>query len=321
MQFRTKRLDVQVGRMMMDYGDAVVIGNLGWNQVGRAFDGIRTHYKMNQGYLDVFATQVAQSWGTAGGGFFAGDEVFWGAYLGIGHYLHETLDLDAYFLGRSQFKAEGLSDVQTGTEYETEGAHLLTAGLRLKQALGMFFYRLEGGVQFGSISKAPAPGFTGDRVDATKQFGYQVNGEIGLSLSSRTTLALGGALASGDDPDTQRSEGYVDLYPTGHKWLGLMDVIGDRTNVASGNVMLRQELFGNLSGQVDGHIFARLQDGGLGSAGGAGLAGSEVDLQLVQGLGKYAHVRGLYGLFIPASGQYASDDLTHYLEIEAGVNF
>ncbi len=321
LQFRTRRLDVQLGRMMMNYGDATLIGSLGWNQVGRAFDGLRTHYKMKEGYLDLFVTQVAQSWGTSGGGFLSGDDLFWGAYLGIGHYLSDSLDFDAYFLGLSDFKEEGLKDAQTGATYDTEGAHLFTAGLRLNQQLETFFYRVEGGVQFGRQTEVPDPGFSGTQVEANQVFAYQVDVEAGLSLSTRTRLSLNGALASGNDPDTKKNEGWNHLYPTGHKWLGLMDVIGARTNLATGNLKIRQELFGDLSGQIDGHIFARLQDGGLGSEGGSGLAGSEVDVQLVERLGKYAQVRGLYGLFIPASGQYASDDMTHYVEIEAGVRF
>jgi hypothetical protein len=87
--------------------------------------------------------------------------------------------------------------------------------------------------------------------------------------------------------------------------------------VGSGNLKVSQELTKSLKAQADAHVFARLEDG----SNEAGFAGTEVDLQLMQGLGKYAQVRGLYGLFIPASGHYPSDDLAHYLEIQAGVTF
>lgn len=316
-KFRSHRLDVQVGRIMMDYGDALVIGNVDWNQAGRAFDGVRARYKMDKGYLDVFGTQVTAGTTNAGAKLFAGDDLFWGAYAGVGHYLSPTLDLDAYFLGFSNFAQEGLVDETTGAEYRLDGAHLFTAGLRAKQKLRFFDYRLEGGLQFGQSVAAPPPGFSGDEVSAVAHLAFQVDGEIGFALSSRTRLSLGGALASGNDPSTEKNEGWNELYPTGHKFLGLTDIIGARTNVGSGNLKVSQELTKSLKAQADAHVFARLEDG----SNEAGFAGTEVDLQLMQGLGKYAQVRGLYGLFIPASGHYPSDDLAHYLEIQAGVTF
>jgi len=321
LQFRSQRVDVQLGRLMMDYGDALVIGNLDWHQAGRAFDGGRARYKMSKGYLDVFFTQVAQSSSGAGGKFFAGDDVFWGAYLGIGKYLNEALDLDAYFLGFSNFGQEGVTDADTADTYDAESAHMFTAGLRLKQKLGFFDYRLEAGFQFGRTAALPPPGFSGSYVAAKGQQAYQADGELGVTLGRRTRLAVGGLIASGDDPSSERGEGYQDLYPTGHKFLGLMDVIGARTNIASGNLKWSQGFTTALKAQIDAHVFARLEEGGLGSVGGAGFAGTEVDAQLMQALGKYAQVRGLYGLFIPAAGQYASEDLAHYAEVEARVQF
>lgn len=316
-KFRSARLDVQLGRIMMDYGDAVVIGNLDWNQAGRAFDGVRARYKMDKGYLDVFGTQVAAGTTNAGAKLFAGDDMFWGAYAGVGHYLSQSLDLDAYFLGFSNFAQEGLVDATTGSTYKLDAAHLFTAGLRVKQKVSFFDYRLEGGLQFGRSVTAPPAGFSGDEVSSVAHLAYQVDGEVGFALSSRSRLSLGGALASGDNSGTTKNEGWNELYPTAHKFLGLMDVIGARTNVGSGNLKISQGLTESLKAQIDAHVFARLKDG----TNDAGFAGTEVDLQLVQGLGKYALVRGLYGLFIPASGHYPSDDLAHYLEIQAGVAF
>ncbi len=319
--FRSQRLEVELGRFKMNYGDSLIIGDLDWHQAGRAFDGLRAHYKMKRGYLDLFFTQVAAGGPDAGPKLFAGDDVFWGAYLGIGEYLGAQLDLDAYFLGLSNFAQQGLVDAETGASYAMDSAHLFTAGLRAKQKMGFFDYRLEGDVQFGRSIQAPPPGFSGDHVDATQALAYQADVEFGFMISNSTRLAIGAVLASGDDPATDENEGFNELYPTGHKFLGLMDVIGSRTNVGSTNLKVTQNLGTSLKAQLDAHVFTRLEDGGLGSVSGAGLAGTEIDTQLGYMLGKYASVRGLYGLFIPASGHYASDDLAHYVEVEAGVRF
>jgi len=319
--FRSQRLEVELGRFKMNYGDSLIIGDLDWHQAGRAFDGLRAHYKMKRGYLDLFATQVAAGGPDAGPKLFAGDDLFWGAYLGVGEYLGKGLDLDAYFLGLSNFAQEGLVDAETGVDYSLASAHLFTAGLRAKQKMGFFDYRLEGDVQFGRTIQAPPPGFTGDHVDSVQTFAYQADVEFGFMISSTTRLGVGAVLASGDAPASDKNEGFNELYPTGHKFLGLMDVIGARTNVGSANLKVTQNLGAALKAQVDAHVFTRLEDGGLGSVAGAGLAGTEIDTQLGYALGKYANVRGLYGLFIPATGHYASDDLAHYVEVEAGVRF
>ena len=319
--FRSRRLEVELGRFKMNYGDSLIIGDLDWHQAGRAFDGLRAHYKMKRGYLDLFFTQVAAGGPDAGPKLFAGDDMFWGAYLGIGEYLGAQMDLDAYFLGLSNFAQDGLVDAETGAGYAMDGAHLFTTGLRAKQKIGFFDYRLEGDVQFGRSIQTPAPGFSGDYVNAAQTLAYQADVEFGFMISSTTRLGIGAVLASGDDPESDTNEGFSELYPTAHKFLGLMDIVGERTNVGSTNLKVTQQLGSRLKVQLDAHVFTRLEDGGLGSVAGAGLAGTEIDAQLGYSLGKYANVRGLYGLFIPATGQYASDDLAHYVEVEAGVRF
>ncbi len=69
------------GRFAMNYGEALVIGNLDWHQSARAFDGVHAKYKMNKGYVDAFATQTGSGFGTVTDPF-AGDTYFWGLYSG-----------------------------------------------------------------------------------------------------------------------------------------------------------------------------------------------------------------------------------------------
>ncbi len=322
-KIRTDRLDTQLGRMRMNYGDALVIGDLDWNEKGRAFDALRFHYKMERGYLDLFGAQIHEAHPQGADRFLGGDGYFWGAYAGFGEYLAPGLEFDAYFLGLSQVgQDDGVVD---GTNFTLESSNLFTLGARIKQKISSFDYRLEAGVQVGqsgglpqSAANVPASG----DIESRAAFAYQADGEVGLTFGSRTHLSLGGVIASGDNPDTgDTNEGWNQLFPTGHKFLGLMDVIGARTNVLSGNVKVSQSLTDSLSAKVDGHVFARVEAGGAGNVAGPGFAGTEVDAQLMQNIGKYVQIRGLYGLFIPASGHYASDDLAHYCEVQAGFDY
>lgn len=319
-KIRTERLDTQVGRMMMNYGDALVIGDLDWNEKGQAFDAVRFHYKMERGYLDVFGAQLREGHPQGADQFLGGDGYFWGAYAGVGKYLAPSLDLDFYFLGLSQVGQD--DGVIGGTAFELEGSNLFTLGARIKQKVSAFDYRLEAGLQFGqssalplSAANVPASG----SIDAQTALAYQADGEVGVTFDSGTHISLGGVIASGDNPWTaDKNEGWNQLFPTGHKFLGLMDIIGKRTNVLSGNLKISQNLTDSLTAKVDGHLFARVEAGGAGNVGGPGFSGTEVDAQLMQNIGKYVQIRGLYGLFIPASGHFASDDLAHYGEIQAG---
>lgn len=313
----------EAGRFMMNYGDSLVIGNLDWHQAGRAFDGMRSRVRLGEAYVDGFLTLTSPDGLTTAEGhplvnepFLAGDSYFWGVYAGLGPLLAAGLDLDAYLLGVSNVATSGLPSPLDPTVTVTRGgATEMTFGARVKQKIDAIDYRLEAGLQFGTRPVTSAVG------DAQTIFAYQADGEFGYSFTPRFRLALNGIIASGDDPTTADGEGWHELYPTGHKFLGLMDVIGPRTNVGSGVLKASAGITESLKFLLDAHIFARLEDGGLGQVGTDKFAGYELNTQLVQKLGAPAHVRGLYGVFIPNAGHYASNDPAHYVEIEAGLIF
>ena len=137
-----------------------------------------------------------------------------------------------------------------------------------------------------------------------------------------------GLIASGDDPTTtDKNEGWNELYPTAHKFLGLADVFHQggqkRTNVASGVLHLTLKPTAEVSIQLDGHLFTRLK--GMTAAGkDGGFAGAEVDTGIGYALGKGLSLKALYALFVPGKDFYpqgptamtADEKLAHYLELE-----
>lgn len=312
-------LEAKIGRFAMNYGDALVIGNLDWHQAGRAFDGLHLRLKSGAINLDGFITQQSEGHPALSEPFLVGDSYFWGFYAQLGKAISEGLDLDAYLLGKSLAATDittpdpndpTLPDVVT----HKDGATHVTIGLRAKQKVGILDYRVEAGLQMGKT--------VGPATETIGKFAYQADGELGVSFAEGLRLSIGGAMASGNDPDSaDKNEAWDELYPTTHKWFGLMDVIGLRTNIASANLAFAAPITPSTSAQLAGHVFARLEDGGLGQTGTDKLAGYEIDAGLMQKIGKFAYARGLYGIFLPNSDHYATGDAAHFGEVQAGLKF
>ena len=307
-------MEGKVGRFAMNYGDALMIGNLDWHQSGRAFDGVHLRFKPGAVNIDAFVTQQSEGW-PAPEPFMAGDNYFWGLYGQFGKAIAEGLDLDAYLLGRSAAATDiQVDDGMGGTmAVHKDAATFLTVGARVKQSLGMFDYRAEAGLQFGRQ--------VGTATDNVGKFAYQADLEAGLTFAPGTRLSLNGAIASGNDPTSDTNGAWDELFPTTHKWFGLMDVIGFRTNILSANVKFNTKFTESLGFAVHGHVFSRLEQPALGYVGDQNLAGFEVDAMLKQSIGKFAYVQGLFGLFIPNSNHYATGTTAQYGEAQAGLKF
>jgi hypothetical protein len=231
----------------------------------------------------------------------------------------DEIETDAYVIAKSTVAQDATTDPVSGGLVDAEGGTLFTVGARVAHQVEWLDYRLEGGVQFGETANSyradPAT------VESPATFAYQGSAEFGFSFGQRTRIALGGDFASGDDLATRGQEGWDPLFATSWQWLGNMDVIGLRTNVATGYLKLTRGLTESLTLNLDGHVFARPEFGGLGQVGSEKMAGVEIDTRVRQNLGKYAWVQGTYGLFIPQSGHYASDDLASYGELEVRLEF
>lgn len=331
------RLDA--GRFELNYGEALVLGNLDWNELGRSFDGLRARLAKDPAgsYLDLFATVIDEGRDPALAtsaprtlGIGDGDVYFLGAYAGLGPALTKGLELDVYAFLQNYHEQRGLKLVPadaTSASYRREGANQVTLGARVKQRLGALDYRAEGGLQFGSrqgavpVAMPAAPPVTVQRsVDARA---FQIDAELGMNMiEDKLRVGVEGIYASGDDPDTQRNEGWDELYPTAHKFLGLADVLHQRgvkrTNVTSGVLHLTVKPTAKLAVQADGHYFARPQK----VNGVTGRAGAEVDVGAAYTLAKGLKVRALYALFLPDKDFYPMPsavgpiDPIHYAEVE-----
>jgi hypothetical protein len=313
-RWQGQRVTLDTGRFEMNYGDGLVIGNSDWHEAGRAFQGARLHYVSPKKYwVDLFATLLREG-RPATAAIFDGDVLFYGAYAGLGGLFSEKLDWDFYALLQSanqqQVDTSGLAN--PAPTFETlEGATELTLGTRVKHAIGRFDYRIEGGIQLGDAQTVVG-------APAVARFAYQADAEFGLAPAQGFRLALGGLVASGDGDDSDdTSNAWNELYPTGHKFLGLSDVFVGRSNVLSGNASASYKASERLILKLDAHLLSRMEA----EAAGEAFPGTEIDAQIISPLGRGAVLRGLYGAFLPNADQWPTEDSIHYVELQFGYDF
>lgn len=317
-----------LGRFELNYGDSLVVGNLDWHETARSFDGLRARLasSTDSAWIDVFATLVDEGRPDVTRAL-DGDVYFMGLYAGLGPAIARGLDLDAYTLVRAWPQSQGLKldpTSPTSTTYRRDTAGEATLGARATQKVGMIDYRFEGGVQVGSRPDgAPKPGATPApaRQAVRDVLAYHADFELGLHLvPDRLRISAEALYASGDDPSTQGdNEGWDELYPTAHKFLGLSDAFAlngiKRTNVASGVFHVSSTLTPGLTFQADSHLFSRIEK----TAVDKGFAAVEVDVSMSYLLTKGLKLRGLYALFLPSDDAYpnaGSTDAAQYGEVE-----
>ncbi len=288
--------NVQVGRFEMAYGDHLVIGNVGWHETGRSFDGIRMRGKLaaKKTWVDVFSTQVHEGINDSGSPkFAAGDIYFTGVYAALGGFLAEDLDLDTYALGRIWAGSFGSQGDSTDVEF--------TLGTRVKKKVSSIALRAEAGMQAGT------------RPNGVSVLAFQGDGDAFVDLGGTAKLGLGVLYASGNDTGSTRDTSWNQLFPTAHKFLGLADIIDSRSNVMAAAVKFRGKAGDSVKLAADAHLFLRPET----AAGVDSYTGVEGDFWAVYLLGKGLGLRGQYSIFLPnQSGPFATDTPIHYVEAQ-----
>ena len=295
-----QKLTVELGRFEMAYGEHVVIGTLGWHPNARAFDGVRVLYAPGSIKLDAFFTVLNESNSSE---LAENDRYFYGVYAALGGLLGDAYNLDVYALALQSNDSVDAMGQRTDWSLRT---HI---GSRFKATLGMIGLRFEGGAQIGRMGLvSPA--------EANLILAGHILGEVGLNVADGLfRVALEGAFASGDNPDTtDTNEAYRQLFPTAHAFLGWSDVMGGRSNVVSGVLHLVLKPMQKLALSVDTHLFARPHP----IPGADGYSGTEVDAQVLWKPLPGLRARAMYAVFVPNEGAFGSNDPVHYLELEVG---
>jgi hypothetical protein len=272
-------LQILAGRMVLSYGDELVLGGLEWNNTGRAFEALRLKFKTGLGSTDVIASKLQDNNITGNGN---GDYDMYALYNSF-DFGDAFKNVDLYFLY--------LTNGNAPTNTYQNAWHL---GARLKSTIDLFDYRVEGGFQNTTVTG----GTSSYAVDG--EFGYMLHGD------SKTRLSAGGFLAS---------EFYGHLFPTWHKWLGIADVVG-RQNVWGFLVRLASKPFGKWTFNLDFHKFYRsatttsafkANGTALGTAGGSASNDLGMEFDLVAGLDINETFNWQFGAGYMIPGAYLTD--------------
>lgn len=85
-------LELRVGRMELSYGDQRLVSPLDWNNIGRAWDGVRLRYKPERATLDAFFANVKQTADTKR------NQHFWGLYAATKPMPNHEADLYVWLM-------------------------------------------------------------------------------------------------------------------------------------------------------------------------------------------------------------------------------
>ncbi|GMQ81874.1 MAG: hypothetical protein BMS9Abin05_1311 [Rhodothermia bacterium] len=203
--FFDSELTVRLGRQEINVGNQRLVGAVGWDNIGRSFDGLRMFYDLEGGSLQFFAARLVGSSGVAEGKNLYGAE---GTFpLSDGHKLSVLALLD-----------NDTAEIETGP---SEGEHRLsryTVGATANGASRNFDYELEAFFQGGNQERG-----ANERASIR---GSLLSAKAGLLVSEEKNIRIGGlvTLVSGDkDAADNERRAFNTLFATNHRFYGFMD--------------------------------------------------------------------------------------------------
>ena len=191
--FIAKGLSFQAGRFEAPYGRHRLMGNVGWSNVGRTFDGLRLGRTGKSYKADIFWLKVVER------PPYNKDQRILGAYT---MFMENKLHLFVIYDWDQLKTAPPDFDLARYT-FGTYFKHSLENGI------SMVF---DAAMQSGSMG-------------ATDLSAWMVAGDFSYNLDTRIEkVGFGFDITSGDDPDTiDKYEAFDNLYYTGHRFRGFMD--------------------------------------------------------------------------------------------------
>lgn len=202
---------LRIGRQELLYGAQRTVSPLDWANTRRTFEGIRYLYKRGDWAADLFYTNLVVvnpvQFDKANY-----DQSFYGLYSTYSGLKNGTAEF--YYLG-----------------YDNQTAlfSLHTLGSRLIGAKNDWLWEFEGAYQFGD---AAGVGVNQDAGFATAGFGRAFK-----DRTWKPTLWAYFDYASGNAAGSNSFNGYNQLFPLAHKYLGFIDAL-QRTNIESPNLLL-----------------------------------------------------------------------------------
>ena len=207
--FLADEIDLKAGRMELNYGNQRLIGSVGWNNVGRSFDGGVLGLKFDRISIDILALNIREVHNYAPVATPGAVQ----AVRDTGHNLFgiysmtkpvDTFNGDFYLLYEQDRARVGEGNDRRLSRF--------TLGTWLRGTADSFSWQTESALQFGKTA-------------GTDILAVMVTGELAFRPDNETIsqLALGLDYLSGTDPDETDYKTFDPVYHTGHKFYGFMD--------------------------------------------------------------------------------------------------
>ncbi len=203
-----RNLSLKLGRMTLAYGNERIIGGLGWQNVGRAFDGLLLKHACEKMNVDLFAMNVKDnnsapaSVNTAGTAYAYDNGIsLYGIYSTVKFI--DGFPFDVYAIHERSQNYVGKDTIDYG---------FTTIGGLVKGKMEAIVYDVEAAYQLGSNKGMDVSAYT-----AAVMLGYSMQGSM-LSMISANADIISGTSPTGKEFNT-----FTANYATGHKFFGFMD--------------------------------------------------------------------------------------------------
>lgn len=199
---------VQAGRFEMSYGTERFFGAVGWNYIGRSFDGVRFTMNEQKYKLHLFGLTISQSGGIV-------------TAATPGSYKYPE-DPD---MGTSVYGAWYRNENDEANTFDVLGYYELNRNQTNKKDndLNRFLFALSHWGKYGALSTVTEAAYQTGKVGAKTQGAYLLSVSANYAADVYS-FGLGADILSGNKPtDTDKSNCFDTRYGTGHKFFGYMD--------------------------------------------------------------------------------------------------
>lgn len=306
---------LKVGRQILSYGEERLVGAGEWTNLARTFDAVKLHYEHPKFWVEAFASSVVtfDQHAFNQSDFLNGtetnrDQIFSGIYFSTKALDYQVTDIYAFHLHE-----EGL----------VEDTNFVTFGGRIKAdptKLNGWDYELEGGYQTGEVLGR----------DLSAYFIHAGIGHVFKDAYAKPRIFVEYNRGSGDE-DTLDDEtnSFQPLFPTNHKFYGIMDNIPSLKNLQEVALTVQAAPVKNITVQAEYHAFwltettDTLFAGRPISPGADNYAGSEFDVFVTWKPIKQFSLQVGYAHFF--AGDYLSDtgtdDDADFGYVQAAIEF
>ena len=263
-------LIAKIGRQELIYGDERLIGAFDWNNFSRTFDAVKVRYQDDQRklWVDGFVAHIVtiEGHGPAENSYWRFNESKWddtfaGIYGSTAIIPIQTTDI--YFLYRNKADSDPLYMDQLGfaaRAYDIK-QEIYTFGTRFKSLPGTlhgFDYEAEAAYQFGRDAGRIGAAYPNATGTSLEHEAFAFEGRVGYTFEEvgwKPRLGLEYSVGSGDsDPEDDKDESFLNLFPTNHKFYGYMDLFAWK-NIHNPSVSLRFTPHPKAFVQIDAHGF------------------------------------------------------------------